>query len=78
LLASRPEDESASERTVTAKVIESLPNDMFRLEGEGGSKITAHVAATSGRDFLRLLPGDRVGVALSPRDRGRGRILERY
>ena len=72
------EDESARERTVSAKVVECLPNDLFQLEAAGGSKITAHVGAAAGRDFLRLLPGDRVGVALSPRDRGRGRIVERY
>ncbi len=72
------EDESTRERTVPAKVVERLPNDLFRLEAEGGSKITAHVGAAAGRDFLRLLPGDRVAVALSPTDTGRGRIVERY
>ncbi len=77
-LSGRDPDESAPERTVTAKVVERLPNDLFRLEAEGGSKITAHVGAAAGHDFLRLLPGDRVGVALSPGDTGRGRIVERY
>ena len=72
------DDGSARERTVVAKGIEPLPNDLFRLEAEGGSKITAHVAAAAGRDFMRLLPGDRVSIALSPLDTGRGRIVERH
>ncbi len=59
-----------------ATVVESLPNDLFRVELNDQSRLVAHV---SGRrnDFLRLLPGDKVRVELSSRDDRRGRIVQR-
>jgi len=62
---------------VEARVLEALPNELFRVELENRKQVLAHPAARQGRSFLRLLPGDRVKVKLSPKDRTRGRILER-
>jgi translation initiation factor IF-1 len=65
------------ERLVEATVVRPLPNELFCVELDGRSRLTAHLGAKSRSEFLRLLPGDRVKVALSPRDPGRGRIVER-
>ncbi len=68
----------AVEAAMEAEVVESLPHDLFRLELLGDkSSVTAHVSLRSEKDFLRLLPGDRVRVQLSPRDPRRGRIVKR-
>lgn len=63
--------------TLPAKVIEALPNDLFRVELENRSPVLAHVSSRRQNDFLRLLPGDRVRVSLSPSDHTRGRIVGR-
>ena len=62
---------------VDGRVVESLPNALFRVELQSGSraKITAHVAGSS--SLLRLLPGDEVVVEVMPYDPTRGRILRR-
>ena len=68
----------AVETALEAEVVESLPNDLFRLELLGDkSGVVAHVSSRSGKDFLRLLPGDRVRVQLSDNDPRRGRIVKR-
>jgi len=56
---------------------ESLPNAMFRVELENGHKILAHVSGKIRKNFIRILPGDRVKVELSPYDLSRGRITYR-
>lgn len=56
---------------------ESLPNAMFRVELENGHKILAHVSGKIRKNFIRILPGDRVKVELSPYDLTRGRITYR-
>lgn len=61
-----------------ATIVEALPNELFRLELDDQSRVVAHVGAKRGNDFLRLLPGDRVNVVLSPSDVKRGRITRRY
>jgi translation initiation factor IF-1 len=61
-----------------ATVLEPLPNALYRLELEDASRVVAHVPARHKKDFLRLLPGDRVEVELSPLDYGRGRVTRRY
>jgi len=61
-----------------ARVLEPLPNAMYRLELEDTSRVLAHVSLRSRKDFLRLLPGDRVEVELSPLDLGRGRVVKRF
>ena len=60
-----------------ATVVEELPNALYRLELEDRSKVLAHVSDRRDKDFLRLLPGDRVEVELSPLDYGRGRVVAR-
>ncbi len=62
---------------VEGKVLEALPNAMFRLELETGHKILAHISGKLRLHFIRILPGDRVTVELSPYDLTRGRIVYR-
>ena len=61
-----------------AKVIEALPNAMFRVELEGGHKILAHVSGKMRMNFIRILAGDMVTVEMSPYDLTRGRIVLRH
>lgn len=59
-------------------VLEPLPNAMFRVELENGHKILAHVSGKIRMHYIRILPGDKVTVELSPYDLTRGRITYRY
>ncbi|HEY3364588.1 MAG TPA: translation initiation factor IF-1 [Symbiobacteriaceae bacterium] len=59
-------------------VIEPLPNAMFRVELANGHKVLAHVSGKIRMNFIRILPGDRVTVELSPYDLTRGRIVYRF
>jgi translation initiation factor IF-1 len=61
-----------------AKVVEALPNAMFRVELEGGHKVLAHVSGKMRMHFIRILPGDMVTVEMSPYDLNRGRIVLRH
>ncbi len=63
---------------VRAKVVETLPNAMFRIELDNGHKVLAHISGKMRKYFIRILPGDEVLVELSPYDLGRGRIVYRY
>ncbi|HEY8346844.1 MAG TPA: translation initiation factor IF-1 [Symbiobacteriaceae bacterium] len=63
---------------VEGKVIEPLPNAMFRVELANGHKVLAHVSGKIRMNFIRILPGDRVTVELSPYDLTRGRIVYRF
>jgi len=63
---------------VEGKVIEPLPNAMFRVELENGHRVLAHVSGKMRMHFIRILPGDKVTVELSPYDLNRGRIVYRY
>ncbi len=58
-------------------VIESLPNAMFNVELEGGHKILAHISGKLRMNFIKILPGDKVTVQMSPYDLTRGRITWR-
>ena len=62
---------------VEGKVIEARPNARFRVELENGHKVLAHVAGKMRMHFIRILPGDKVTVELSPYDLTRGRITFR-
>ncbi len=62
---------------VQGKVIEALPNAMFRVEVEGGHIILAHLAGKLRIHYIKILPGDKVTVELSPYDLTRGRITFR-
>lgn len=62
---------------VEAVVVEPLPNAMFRVEMDNGHRVLAHVSGKMRKYFIRILPGDRVKVELSPYDLTRGRITYR-
>ena len=63
---------------VEGTVVEPLPNAMFRVELENGHKVLAHISGKMRMHYIRILPGDRVLVELSPYDLTRGRIVYRY
>jgi len=58
-------------------VVESLPNAMFRVELPNGHKILAHISGKMRMNYIRILPGDKVTVEMSPYDLQRGRITYR-
>jgi translation initiation factor IF-1 len=64
---------------VMATVLETLPNAMFKVELEGNKhQVLAHISGKMRKNFIKILPGDRVLVELSPYDLSRGRITYRY
>ena len=63
---------------VEGRVIEPLPNAMFRVELDNGHKVLAHVSGEMRMKFIKILPGDKVTIELSPYDLTRGRIVWRY
>ena len=63
---------------VEGVVVESLPNAMFRVELPNGHKVLAHVSGKIRVHYIRILPGDRVLIELSPYDLSRGRITYRF
>jgi translation initiation factor IF-1 len=63
---------------VEGTVIEALPNATFRVELENGHKLLAHISGKMRMHFIKILPGDKVTVELSPYDLSRGRIVYRY
>ena len=62
---------------VEGTVIETLPNAMFRVELENGHKVLAHISGKMRMHYIRILPGDKVKMELSPYDLTRGRITFR-
>ena len=70
-----PKDEAIE---VEGTVLEPLPNAMFRVELDNGHKVLAHISGKMRMHYIRILPGDRVTVELSPYDLSRGRITYRY
>jgi len=63
---------------VDGTVQETLPNAMFRVEIEGGHTVLAHVSGKMRMHYIRILPGDKVTIELSPYDLTRGRIVLRH
>lgn len=63
---------------VQGTVVEPLPNAKFRVELENGHKVLAHVSGKMRMNYIRILPGDKVTVELSPYDLSRGRITYRH
>jgi translation initiation factor IF-1 len=59
-------------------ILESLPNAMFRVELDNGHKVLAHISGKMRMNYIRILPGDKVQVELTPYDLTRGRITYRY
>ncbi|MGI6461600.1 MAG: translation initiation factor IF-1 [Candidatus Hydrogenedentales bacterium] len=67
-----------AEHTVDGTVTEALANGMFRVELANRQMVLAHISGKDSIRFVRVLPGNRVKVVLSPYDHNRGRIVERY
>jgi len=63
---------------VEGKVLETLPNAMFRVELENGHKVLAYISGKMRMHFIKILAGDRVTVELSPYDLSKGRIIYRF
>ncbi|MBD3376538.1 translation initiation factor IF-1 [candidate division KSB1 bacterium] len=63
---------------VDGTILETLPNATFRVELENGHKVLAHISGKMRMHFIKILPGDKVTVELSPYDLSRGRITYRY
>ena len=62
---------------VEGTVLEALPNAMFQVELENGHKVLAHISGKLRQNFIRILPGDKVTLELSPYDLSKGRIIWR-
>jgi len=63
---------------VDGTIVETLPNATFRVELENGHKVLAHISGKMRMHFIKILPGDKVTLELSPYDLSRGRIIYRY
>ena len=63
---------------VQGKILETLPNAMFKVELDNGHVVLAHISGKMRMHFIKILPGDRVTVELSPYDLTRGRITYRF
>ena len=63
---------------VEGTVLEPLPNAMFKVELDNGHRVLAHISGKMRMHYIRILPGDRVLVELSPYDLTRGRVVYRY
>ena len=68
--------QSAIEKAGT--IVESLSNAMFRVELENGHEIIAHISGKMRMHFIRIVPGDKIRVEMSPYDLSKGRIVFRY
>lgn len=71
---------SQKEKAIEAEgtVVEPLPNAMFRVDLDNGHRVLVHISGKMRMHYIRILPGDRVKVELSPYDLTRGRITYRY
>ncbi|HYH27762.1 MAG TPA: translation initiation factor IF-1 [Actinomycetota bacterium] len=63
---------------VEGTIVEALPNTMFRIDLENGHRILGHISGKMRKHYIRILPGDKVTVELSPYDLTRGRITYRH
>jgi translation initiation factor IF-1 len=66
-----------TDQAVAARVVEAMPHGIFRVELENRNLVLAHPSAEQVKNFVRLLPGDRVEVVLAPHDLTRGRITRK-
>src|SRR5262245_29252879 len=71
----KPKDDAI---VLEGTIVESLPNAMFRVELDNGHKVLAHISGKMRMHYIRILPGDKVQVELTPYDLTRGRITYRY
>ena len=74
----RPRRQDPDAITVDGRVVDALPNAMFTVELENGHNVLSHLAGKMRTNYIRVLPGDRVTVELSPYDLTRGRITYRH
>ena len=74
----RPRHQDPDAITVDGRVVDALPNAMFTVELENGHSVLGHLAGKMRKNYIRVLPGDRVVVELSPYDLTRGRITFRH
>jgi translation initiation factor IF-1 len=74
-LESVPKEEAIE---LEGEVLEALPNTMFRVKLDGDHEVLAHISGKMRMNYIRILPGDRVKVELSPYDLSRGRITYRF
>ena len=63
---------------IEGKVVEKLPNAFFKVELENGHQVLAHISGKLRMNFIKILPGDKVRVEMSPYDLSKGRIVFRY
>ena len=63
---------------ITGTVLEKLPNAMFQVELENGHKVLAHISGKLRMNYIKILPGDKIKVEMSPYDLSKGRIVFRY
>ena len=63
---------------IDGKVLEALPNTLFRVELPDGRKVLCHLSGKMRMHFIKILPGDRVKIEMTPYDDARGRIMFRY
>ena len=78
-MGKRKKQEHEKEKGIVmeGEIVEALPNGMFRVQLEGGHEVLAHISGKMRINFIRILPGDKVRVELSPYDLTRGRIVYR-
>ncbi len=74
----RPRRENPDAITVDGRVVDALPNAMFTVELDNGHNVLSHLGGKMRKHYIRVLPGDRVVVELSPYDLTRGRITFRH
>jgi translation initiation factor IF-1 len=74
----RPRRQDPDAITVEGRVVDALPNAMFTVELDNGHNVLSHLAGKMRTNYIRVLPGDRVTVELSPYDLTRGRITYRH
>jgi translation initiation factor IF-1 len=79
-VAKNKEKKSSKEEGIQIEgtVIETLPNAMFKVELDNGHRVLAHISGKMRMHYIRILPGDRVLIELSPYDLTRGRVVYRY
>jgi len=75
VILAKPKDDAI---VLEGTIVESLPNAMFRVELENGHNVLAHISGKMRMHYIRILPGDKVQVELTPYDLTRGRITYRY
>src|SRR5215217_3753146 len=77
-LGARPAVPKEEKIEMEGEIVEALPNTMFKVQLDNGHEVLGHISGKMRRHYIRILPGDRVKIELSPYDLDRGRITYRY